>query len=357
MPKLSIYSFLPKVKEYLNQTHIRSISGWSPKAPFDVRPLAQGEYNMNFIVRQRDSTWVLRINTGSQLGLADQEQIAYEYNTLVLLQPADVAPIPYFLDNSFQVIPFGVLGMSFIPGETLDYHRDLAQAAQLMARYHQLQLPDETIHLIREGRPLSFIFERGVRKLEVLLSSDLAHPDLCTYFKEVIDWADQARHQESFFIRDPWQCIINSEVNNTNWIVDRKTDSIHLVDWEKPMWGDPSQDLSHFRVPTTTLWKTDIRLTAQDQAEMMRAYQSALQDRHLRDTIEERTRLRDPFNCLRGVSWCAMTWVNYQSDQHRLKNQATWRKLSMYVDLKFVRSLFDPYLHPEKVIGSKPIIP
>jgi fatty-acid desaturase len=101
-------------------------------------------------------------------------------------------------------------------------------------------------------------------------------------------------------------------------------------------------------VPTTTLWKTDIRLTLKDQTEMMRAYQAALHDRHLRNTIEERTRLRDPFNCLRGVAWCAMAWVHYQRNQHRLKNPDTWRKLSMYVDLNFVRSLFDPYLHPGK---------
>jgi hypothetical protein len=101
-------------------------------------------------------------------------------------------------------------------------------------------------------------------------------------------------------------------------------------------------------VPTTTLWKTDLRLTAQDQVEMMTAYQAALHDRHLRDTIEERTRLRDPFNCLRGISWCAMAWVQYQHHQHHLKNPDTWRKLSMYVDLKFVRSVFDPFIHPRK---------
>ena len=348
MPDISIHSFLPQAKKYLNQTHLQAAPGWSPDADFELIPFSQGEYNMNFQVRQGGTNWVFRINTGSQLGLSPQAQIAYEYNTLVLLQPANVAPKPFFLDDTLQHLPFGVLGMSFIPGEALDYHQDLEMAAHLLARYHQLIVPPDKIHLIREERPLSLIFERSLRKLEVYLSSDLADPDLRTYLQEVIDWADQARHQEAFFIQDPWQCIINSEVNSSNWIVDRQTGSIHLVDWEKPMWGDPSQDLSHFRVPTTTLWKTDIRLTLKDQTEMMRAYQAALHDRHLRDTIEERTRLRDPFNCLRGVAWCAMAWVHYQRNQHRLKNPDTCRKLSMYMDLNFVRSLFGPYIYPEK---------
>jgi aminoglycoside phosphotransferase (APT) family kinase protein len=344
MPDLSIQTFFPEAINYLQQSDAVKVPHWTSKSAFEVQPLAQGEYNMNFIVSQDGKSWVLRINTGSQIGLTDQEQIAYEFNTLKLLQPAKVAPTPFFLDDSFQVTPFGVLGMSFISGEPLDYQQDLAQAAQLMARYHQLIIPAEKIHLIREEKPLSLTYERCHRMLQVYLTSDLADPDLCTYLREVINWADQARHKEAFFIRDPWQCIINTEVNNSNWIVNREAGTIHLVDWEKPLWGDPSQDMSHFRVPTTTLWKTEYRMSMADQASMMDAYKTVIHDPHLCDTIEDRTRLRDPFNCLRGVSWCAMAWVQYQRGDHLLKNMDTFQKLSMYTDLEFVKSLFDPYL-------------
>jgi len=167
---------------------------------------------------------------------------------------------------------------------------------------------------------------------------------LKTYLGEVYAWAAEARKKEAYFIADPWHCIINTEVNNTNWILNRQTSAIHLTDWEKPLWGDPSQDLSHFRVPTTTLWKTNYRMSPADKAEMMTAYKNALSDPHLKDTIEERTRLRDPFNCLRGVSWCVMAWVQYQRDEHLVKNEDTFNKFAMYTDLTFVRSLFDPYL-------------
>jgi thiamine kinase-like enzyme len=137
---------------------------------------------------------------------------------------------------------------------------------------------------------------------------------------------------------------VNTEVNNTNWIVNRRAKTIHLVDWERAQWGDPSQDLSHFRVPTTTLWKTSYRMSPQDQQGMMEAYKSALRDPHLRDTIEERTRLRDPFSCLRAISWCAMSWVKYQQNEHVLKNPDTFQRFALYINLDFVRSVFDPYL-------------
>lgn len=344
MSKLSIQTFLPQAVQYLQDAQPTGIPHWRADRPFELSPLAQGEYNLNFLVSQGGFRWALRVNSRSEIGLTNPEQITYEYKTLALLAPSGVAPQPYFLDASLSRLPYGVLGMSYFPGEPLDYRRDLTAAARLMARYHQLKVPGEQIHLRREGHPLTQTYQHCKDMLAVYLESDLADPDLSAYLREVLDWAEGARHKEIYFLRDPWQCLINTDTNNTNWIVNRTTPSIHLVDWDKPMWGDPSHDLSHFRVPTTTLWKTDQRLTAEDQAQMMADYQAALTDAHLRDTIEERTRLRDPFNCLRAVTWSAMAWVQYQREEHLLRNPDTFRKFQLYTDLSFVRSVFDPYL-------------
>ncbi|MHA1280704.1 MAG: phosphotransferase [Candidatus Helarchaeota archaeon] len=344
MPELSIQTFLPRAREYLLQAHDVHVPDWSPEDDFSLEPLAQGEYNMNFLVKQGQTRWVLRVNTGSQINLTGASQIEYEYKTLELLEPANVTPRPYFMDNSLELLPFGVLGMEFIDGELLDYHRDLLKAAEVMAQYHQLDIPEKEIHLIHEAKPLSLTYDRCVKMLQVYFDSKLADKDLRNYLLDVRSWADETRHLEKHYMDDPWNCIINTEVNNTNWIVNKEQGTTHLVDWEKPLWGDPSQDLSHFRVPTTTLWKTDYLMSEDDKALMMNTYKENLSDPHLSDTIEERIRLRDPFNCLRGVSWCAMAWVQYQSDDHLLKNEDTFNKLSMYIDIYFVRSLFDPFL-------------
>jgi aminoglycoside phosphotransferase (APT) family kinase protein len=344
MSNLSIQTFLPQAVQYLQDAQPSGIPHWRADQPFEVSPLAQGEYNLNFLVGQNGFHWVLRVNSRSEIGLSNADQISMEYETLSLLAPSGVAPQPYFLDASQTHLPHGVLGISFFPGEHLDYQRDLTAAAQLMARYHQLKIPPEQVHLRREDHPLTQTFQHCQEMLSVYLAADLADPDLSNYLQEVLDWADGARHREAYFLRDPWQCLVNTEVNNTNWIVNRTTQAIHLVDWDKPLWGDPSQDLSHFRVPTTTLWKTDQRLSPMDVTQMMTAYKAALNDAHLRDTIEERTRLHDPFNCLRAVTWSAMAWVQYQHEEHLVRNADTFRKLQLYTDLGFVRSIFDPYL-------------
>lgn len=344
-----MHHFLPAIIAYLAEAELPGVPGWLPGEPFAVTPLAQGEYNMNYVVRQWAHRWVLRVNVDTQIDRDDQ--ILYEYRALRLLAPSEVTPRPYYVDASEERFPLGLLIMEYLPGEPLDYGRDLDAAARLFARVHALDVPPAENHLIRERAPLSETFEESTRLLDTYLTSPLADPALVSTFREVLAWADAARHTERFFAEDPWPCIVNTEVNSGNFIANRQAGTLHLVDWEKPLWGDPSQDLSHFCVPTTTLWKTGYRMSAGDRRAFLDAYRAALPDPHLRDTIVERVRLRDPFNCLRGISWSAYAWVAYQSGDHHLRNEDTFRTVSRYLDLNFVRSLFDPFLHnqPERL--------
>lgn len=57
---------------------------------YSVKFLAQGEYNINFIIQDKDKKWVFRVNTASQLEI--DNQIRYEYNALKTL----FAKISYF---------------------------------------------------------------------------------------------------------------------------------------------------------------------------------------------------------------------------------------------------------------------
>ena len=62
----------------------------------------------------------------------------------------------------------------------------------------------------------------------------------------------------------------------------------YLVDWEKPLYGDPVQDLGHFLAPTTTFWKTDVILTEEEMADFTRKYIQAVNGRFDVSGIEER---------------------------------------------------------------------
>jgi aminoglycoside phosphotransferase (APT) family kinase protein len=332
---------LPQVQAYLNQRDWRDVPLMRGRT-FEATPLAQGEYNLNYLIRAGDLRLVFRVNIGTQIGRDDQ--IVYEHKALRLLEGTGVTPRPFFVDDSRRLLDRGVLIMEFLPGGPLDYRRDSASAAALFARIHQVEVDDAHNHLIRETAPLSLICDECAGLLQRYFESDRADPAIRDYLRDLLGWADAARSRERYYQSDPWPCIVNTEVNSGNFIVDRTGGTIHLVDWEMPRWGDPSQDLAHFCSPLTTLWKTDFRMQPHDRQRFLDAYRRDLCDPHLEDTLMERVRLREPFVRLRGISWSAMGWAAYQSDYAGVKNPDTWAKLQRYMDLEFIRELFDPLL-------------
>jgi aminoglycoside phosphotransferase (APT) family kinase protein len=331
----------PAVRAYLTDTDWSGVPVMAGRT-FRVEPLARGEYNLNYRLIGDALQLVLRVNIGTQIGRDDQ--ILYEYRALKLLEDSGCTPRPYFVDDSRRHLPRGVCIMEYLPGRPLDYRGDLNAAARLFAAVHRVPVPEAQNPLIREKAPLSLIYDECAGLLGRYLQSDLADPDIRRFLQEVLAWADGARHAERFFQSDPCNAIVNTEVNSGNFIVNPGRGTIHLVDWEMPRWGDPSTDLCHFCSPLTTLWKTDYRMSAADKRGFLETYAGAAGNAHLADTLFERVRLKDPFVYLRGISWSAMGWVAYQTDYAGIRNPDTWATLQGYLNLAFIRSLFEPFM-------------
>ncbi len=333
---------LSLVRDYVAQSDLSYLPGWNAVASWTVLPLAQGEYNVNFVLKQGSLRWVLRVNMASQIGREDQ--IEYEYQTLALLQPTGVTPVPYAVEREQSPFSRGCLWMEYLPGRPLDYQSDLEAVAELFGRLHSVSAHLGANHLIVEEAPLSMTTAECRILLVTYWKSKRSDLSIGSYLRDVLDWAEEAKARERYLVEDPWPCVINTEVNSGNFICEPNSGALHLVDWEKALWGDPSQDLSHFCAPTTTLWKTDVRLSEQQRRSFLERYKRAVPDVHLRSTIEERVALRDPFNRLRGVSWTAMAWVKYQTGEQPVRNPDTFRKMESYLDLVFLRGLFDEYI-------------
>ena len=135
-----------------------------------------------------------------------------------------------------------------------------------------------------------------------------------------------------------YECCINTELNSTNFLANGTDGTCYLVDWEKPLYGEPAQDLGHFLAPTTTFWKTDVILTEKEMDGFLDDYIRAVGGRFPTDGLKERTFAYIPITCLRGITWCAMAWVEYQQPGRLLQNASTWKKLNAYLDHGF----FDP---------------
>ena len=307
---------LEQVQQFLSDT------AWVA-TPFSVSFLAAGEYNANYLIASGVRQYVLRINHGSQLGLGD-DQISYEFNVLTALADSGVTPKPLACHPRPDPLGGGALLMEFLPGCPLDYRRDLEKAARIFARIHTVPVPDG---LIVQADPVSAIAEESFGLLHRFADHPLKkeQAQILSYHDTILALAAKTRH---LFEAEPL-CLVNTEVNSGNFLI--SPDRACLVDWEKAVISCRYQDLGHFMVPTTTLWKTDIVLTPAEKKTFLQTYhRHACPDMPFADLMEK-TRVMEQTILLRALSWCFMAWYEYTQTDRPLQNPETFAKIKQYL--------------------------
>lgn len=296
--------------------------------PLAVEFLAAGEYNENYLVAADGSRYVFRINHGSQLGLANQ--IEYEFKVLQAVVDSGVTPQPFFCDPRPDGLLGGVLVMAYLPGGPLDYGRDLDQAAEVFARIHALPTAEG---LIIQRRPVADIAAES----RELFSRQSDHPlrdvrrRLEAYHDRVLRLFEDTRRMMD---EEP-MVIVNTEVNSGNFLVDDR--GTYLVDWEKAVVSQRYQDLGHFLVPTTTLWKTDTVLTEAQKRRFLKTYRMELETLNgsylpTMEELETKTDILERTILLRALAWCYMAFYEYTRTDRPLKNPDTFAKIRQYLE-------------------------
>lgn len=332
---------IPGLSELVGSPEYRSALGLPAAVTEEYRLLAQGEYNRNFRFRHpvTGKELLLRVNCGSQMHL--EHQIEYESHALELLAPSGRTPQVLYTDGSKRYTDHGVSVMEYLPGRSLDYHRDLERAAGILADVHSVPLPGPS-GLIEPADPLRAVLEECEEMLRVYLNSDLPPLSGKRKIRELLDLAWERYHRTNR--TGGARCIVNTELNNTNFLMAEEPDGPAggrdwLIDWEKPLWSDPAQDIAHFLVPTTTFWKTDVILSPGETADFLTAYEASVSDRIDLTGLRERLGVFMPVTCMRGVTWCAMAWVQYQKEEKELSNDSTRRKLEAYLSDSFLEEI------------------
>ncbi len=289
----------------------------------DVSLLGAGEYNLNYRIGE---DLVFRINMGSQLGLG-KDQIKYEFNALKTLEGTEVTPKAVSYGSGSVFIPFGNLTMEYLEGRPLDYDKDLETAAILLARVHEHDVEGNS--LLKADRPFRTMYEEFISMYSKYKSWEKRDPFVESRIDHFLETAESMGLND--VISDP--CIINTELNNRNFIIGEKS---YIIDWEKPIIGEREQDLAHFMVPTTTNWKTEKILSKDEMDEFLRHYE--------KQSHYDRNKLRKymVFNTLRGVTWCAMAKVEY-SNGRVLSDPITLEKIDKFLSPAFLNLLYDNF--------------
>lgn len=287
--------------------------------------LAAGEYNENYLVKTAENeAYVFRINHGSQLGLDDQ--ISYEFTVLGAVAPSGVTPRPFHVESAPDEFDGGVLLMEYLPGRPLQYADDIHHAARIFASIHALPVDNS---LIVQANPVLDIANES----HGLLTRFSDHP-LKDEQKKLLNFHQLIQEtgedmQKDF--QEEQMCIVNTEVNSHNFLIDENNNRAYLVDWEKAVISPRYQDLGHYLTPTTTLWKGNYIYSQDEKDRLLREYQSMLHGNIPLEELRQKTRLLERTIILRGLSWCFMAWYEYTHSDRKLKNEDTFNTIKRYM--------------------------
>ena len=303
----------------------------------EYRMLAAGEYNVNlsFIHPVTGKKLVLRINRGSQMHL--DNQIEYEANTLHLLQNSGRTPKLYYVDGSKKYLDKGILVMEYLPGVALDYTRDLNKAADILVDIHRQSLPENT-GLIEAGAGFNFVLDECEEMFKHYTQSSYADEEVANRIRKLLDKGHEMSENRKDSFNGLYKCLINTELNSTNFLINDDGKN-YLIDWEKAVLGFPAQDIGHFLAPTSTFWKTDIILTRDEIEGFIENYISKASLYFDTKGIKETSLAFIKINCLRGLSWCAMAYVQYKEADKDLMNESTRVKLDAYLADEFLKQV------------------
>lgn len=294
----------------------------------NITLLGAGEYNINFLYDYNgNEKRVLRLNTKSQMNL--EKQIAYEYNTLKLLECSGVTPKVYDKYEKNNILPYDYLTMEFLAGRPLNYDTDMKIGAYLLSKIHNTPY-DENHNLIVATNPFNLMYEECSFMAGEYLSWDMGDIKVKEYLVKFLTTCEEML-EEDYLAEN--MCIINTELNSGNFLIGSNKESSYIIDWEKALLGECEQDLAHFLAPTTTFWKTDKILSQDEIKEFLKEYNI------YRNYNELKFKKYFIFTCLRGITWCSMAFRQYSTEEKLLTDNATFNKIKNYLDYNFLEML------------------
>jgi predicted Ser/Thr protein kinase len=289
----------------------------------EVEFLAAGEYNENYLVHGETGKYVFRINHGSQLGL--DNQIEYEFKVLKAVEYSGVTPRGIFVDPKADGFGSGVLLMEYLPGRALRYDTDTQAAAQVFSRIHTLPTVEG---LIVQNNPVEAIAEESYGLIHRYSDHPLIKEKvlLLRYHEKILTLSEDTR---DYFTTEEL-CIVNTEVNSGNFVV--QPGKTYLVDWEKAVISYRYQDLGHFLVPTTTLWKSNYVYSEEEKLQFIKNYIRKLSLGLDAEEMFEKTKVLERTILLRAISWCFMAYYEYTREDRSLRNSDTFAKIRDYLN-------------------------
>ncbi len=82
-------------------------------------------------------------------------------------------------------------------------------------------------------------------------------------------------------------------------------------------------------------------LTVDEMKAFIQDYVRFVDGRFDVEGLENRTMVYIPVTCLRGITWCAMAWIEYHEPGKEIMNESTAKKLDEYLSWEFLDQIYE----------------
>lgn len=283
-----------QIVNYANDK-LKSIVGLSDVTRDKITNLPGGDYNFNYRVETDAADVVIRLCIEPQSGRADQ--IAYEYRTLQILEPAGVTPRPLFIDESRTIFPYDILVEQYIDGGHLVFSIDsVRRVAKAMAQLHSIPIPEKS-GLIARANPLREQYDAAQRDLERYSTRHSINPEILRIGAELLRRVQSVLPTVEHLFRPT--SIIHTDPNPAN-IIDNGN-QVYFIDWEQGRIDDPSYDVGAFFSDVLNRWASPRILTHDEKNSFLETYTTEMGN----DSIRDKIALRVALYTLNASVWAA----------------------------------------------------
>ncbi len=288
--------------------------------------------------------WVARLPKQSQMGLAAEENLAYQAACFARAGQSGHTPTLQGILSPSPALPRGGLLVSAIRGRPARLPEDLPAIAEALAGIHRLTVPAEADRppLQAPAAPWRAMREEVERQAEWLAHAGLSRQARARIEEELAALPERLPASSGTAPR-----LISFDAHPGNFLITDSGRAV-LVDLEKCRYGLPGFDLAHATLYTSTTWDLHSRavLSLEEVADFYRQWwRSAGLD-------TEPTSL---LACRRAMWLWSLTWCAKWRAQHRRERDAAaagedWSaELSDDALVAHVRDRVDHYLAPATI--------
>lgn len=278
--------------------------GWL-EGSLSIRPLAEGDYNQNFLIQTPRNKYVLRL--GSER-TSPENRLEYEFAVLKFLESTALAPRPFNKLEESPELSRPVMLMSYMTGDPIVPERDFLKIPAVMARIHGLKPP---AFLIRQENAVEAMLQESLRLIH-LYPSHPRHKERLRLIRRLELLGPVSELWPKWFPDDE-AVLVNADVGLKHFLVEGG--KIAWVDWERAVVTNRYVDIAGFFCPYRTREVGDFVFSWEQKRAFLESYREKAGLAEDVEEMLEKADLMEKVYRLFNLAWVFKTWYELTQGQ------------------------------------------